>query len=265
MNTQVNEVTITFVEKFEAYVTDSKSMGELKARLEDARKILEPVIRAHRIPIEPKAENVKAWKAKREIFFPLVQELEWPREEQGEKMEKDNISATEIKRMDARIVAWLGVIKTCLELQILPTDKNADRLRKARVWTGLNGNGKVNPNWVDPKAKKPETAAPATAAPATAAPATAAPATAAPATTLKAVSVKATTPQKQTETIHPLTSNVSSSDAAISPREHFGILFDQMLKNETFRGEYVEVLACMLEVDKSTLTRCMVQARDTIK
>ena len=154
MNTQVNEVTITFVEKFEAYVTDSKSMGELKARLEDARKILEPVIRAHRIPIEPKAENVKAWKVKREIFLPLVQELEWPALDEDD-VQDEKLKALK-KKADARIVAWLGVIKTCLELQILPTDKNADRLRKARVWTGLNGNGKVNPNWVDPKAKKPE-------------------------------------------------------------------------------------------------------------
>ena len=238
MNPQANEVTITFVEKFEAYVTDSKSMSELKSRLEDARKVLEPVIRAHRIPIEPKAENVKAWKAKREIFFHLVQEMEWPRNEDGDRIEKDDISETEIKRMDARVVAWLGVIKTCLELQILPTDKNADRLRKARVWTTLSGNGKVNPNWVDPKASKPEPEASKPAPEAA---------------------------QKGSKTIHPLTSNVSSSDAPISAREHFGILFDQMLKNETFRGEYVEVLACMLEVDKATLTRCMVQARDTIK
>ena len=38
----------------------------------------------------------------------------------------------------------LGVIKTCCEYGIMPTTLNADRLRKAKTWTDLNG--KVIPN-----------------------------------------------------------------------------------------------------------------------
>ena len=146
----------------------------------------------------------------------------------------------------------LGVIKTCCEYGIMPTTLNADRLRKAKTWTDLNG--KIIPNGYGKVHTKSGAGQKATATP-----------TATPTTTGSKAASKAATPQKGNETIHPLHASVSSVDAPISAREHFGILFDQMLKNETFRGEYVEVLACMLEVDKATLTRCMVQARDTIK
>ena len=241
------------------------------ARLEDARKVLEPVIRAHRIPIEPKAANVKAWKAKREIFFPLVQEMEWPRNEDGDRIEKDDTSETEIKRMDARIVAWLGVIKTCLELQILPTDKNADRLRKARVWTTLSGNGKVNPNWIDPKAPKPEPEA-SKPEPEASKPEPEAskpePEASKPEPEAKTASnppSKGTAPQKGGETIHPLTSNISGgSETPISPREHCGILLDQLFRNEVFRGEFAPILAMCLDSNVATVTRCLVEARDAM-
>lgn len=260
MNTQDNNaVTVSFVDSFQSYAADSKRLGELKTRLEDTRKILEPVIRAHKIPIAPKAENNKAWKEKREIFYPLVKELEWPAID--EDVVQDELFKKHKRQAEARIVAWLGVIRTCLEYQILPTDKNADRLRKAKVWVGLNGNGKINPNRVDPA----PTTAPTTTAPATTAPTVTAPTANQTQTTTKAPSVSATTPQKAEDKVHPLTSNVSSTDAPLSAREHFKVLFNQLTKNETFREEYCGILALMLDVEKSTLTRCMVQAADEVK
>lgn len=260
MNVQANDVTLTFVESFEAYAADSKSMGELKARLEDARKVLEPVIKAHKIAID----DNKAWKEKRAIFFPLVKELEWPALDEDDYAPSDSA----IKQANARIAAWLGVIRTCLEYQILPTDKNADRLRKAKVWTGLNGNGKVNPNWVDPNAPKVEAKPVESASVQTdstpMAPVIQTQTKATEQTALKAVSVKPVTPQKASEPVHPLTSNVSSTDAPISAREHCGILLDQLFKNEAFRSEFAPILAMCLDSNVATVTRCLVEARDAM-
>lgn len=262
MNKQANEVTVSFVESFESYASDSKAIGELKNRLEDARKILEPVIKAHKIPVD----DNKAWKEKRVIFFPLVQTLELPIDDNGNKMDLDAISQTERKKMDARIAAWLGVIRTCLEYQILPTDKNADRLRKARLWTGLNGNGKVNPNWIDPKAPKIEAHViqETTSVPTVTASSVVTETKGEPKTPPKAPSVSAATPQKASEPVHPLTSNVSSPDAPLSAREHCGILLDQLFKNEAFRGEFAPILAMCLDSNVATVTRCLVEARDAM-
>lgn len=262
MNVQANDVTLSFVESFESYTIDSKAMGELKTRLEDARKILEPVIRAHKIAVD----DNKAWKEKRAIFYPLVKELEWPALDEDD-VQDEKLKALK-KKAEARIAAWLGVIRTCLEYQILPTDKNADRLRKAKVWTALNGNGKVNPNWVDPNAPKVE-AQPLESAPVQTDSAPIAPVmqtqTTAPAQTApKAVSVKPVTPQKTQEPVHPLTSNVSSSEEPISAREHCGILLDQLFKNEAFRGEFAPILAMCLDSNVATVTRCLVEARDAM-
>ena len=49
-----------------------------------------------------------------------------------------------IKMMIAEVKAkdpngLLGVLKTCFEYQIMPTQANADRLRKAEAWTNWNG------------------------------------------------------------------------------------------------------------------------------
>lgn len=263
MNKQANEVTLSFVESFESYASDSKAIGELKNRLEDARKILEPVIRAHKIPVD----DNKAWKEKRVIFFPLVQALELPIDDNGNKMDINAISQTERKKMDARVAAWLGVIRTCLEYQILPTDKNADRLRKAKIWTGLNGNGKMNPNWVDPKASKIE--APVIQETTSVQTVPALPVVTEtkgePKTPTKAPSVSAVTPQKTEGKTHPLVSNVSGdSEAPISPREHCGILLDQLFKNEAFRSEFAPILAMCLDSNVATVTRCLVEARDAM-
>lgn len=168
----------------------------------------------------------------------------------------------------------LGVIKTCCEYSIMPTTVNANRLRKKhKTWTDLNG--KSVPNTYEKKHKDKPTASTTPATPATPLnalalatmqPGAATPATPTPTPTpASKASTKPTTPQKSETPTHPLNSNVSSPDAPISAREHFGILFTQMLKNETFRGEYTEILAMMLDIDKATLTRCMVQARDEIK
>lgn len=164
-------------------------------------------------------------------------------------------------------VGLLGVIKTCCEYSIMPTTLNADRLRKAKTWTTLEG--KVIPNGYGKVHTKPGAGQKASAqldaskTVPTTAPTPAAPIQ--PQTPSKAPSVSATTPQKVNEPVHPLTSNVSSSDAPLTSREHFKVLFNQMLKNETFREEYASILALMLDVEKSTLTRCMVQAADEVK
>lgn len=163
-------------------------------------------------------------------------------------------------------VGLLGVIKTCCEYSIMPTTLNADRLRKAKTWTTLEG--KVIPNGYGKVHTKPGAGqkAPAQldASKTVPAPATTAPA-AQTQTTPKAPSAKPATAQKAEDKVHPLTSNVSSTDAPLSAREHFKVLFNQMLKNETFREEYTSILALMLDVEKATLTRCMVQAADEIK
>lgn len=261
------EVTIGFVESFESYVTDSKAMGELKTRLEDARRILEPVIRAHKI----QPDDNKAWKEKRAIFYPLVKEMEWPIID--EDVVQDERLKAEKRKAEARIAAWLGVIRTCLEYQILPTDKNADRLRKARMWTALSGNGKPNPNWVDPNTPKVEakplesanvqTVAAPINQPLT--PPTTEASKGAPQTPPKARSISPVTPQKTEGKVAPLHSNISGdSEAPISAREHCGILLDQLFKNEAFRSEFAPILAMCLDSNVATVTRCLVEARDAM-
>ena len=150
----------------------------------------------------------------------------------------------------------LGVIKTCCEYGIMPTTLNADRLRKAKTWTDLNG--KIIPNGYGKVHTKSGAGQKATA------PATTAPATTAPATTVSKDPTKPAATQKPQETIHPLTSNVSSSDEPISPREHCGILLDQLFKNEAFRGEFAPILAMCLDSNVATVTRCLVEARDAM-
>jgi hypothetical protein len=280
MSNETYNIEPSFMDSFEAYANDSKAVSELRTRLENARLVLEPVIRQHKIPV---GDN-KAWKEKRALFYPTVKELEWPQDDDAIPGEEDKVEA---KRAEARIAAWLGVIRTCLEYQILPTDKNADRLRKAKTWTGLNGNGKINPNWVDPKAPAAppivETPAPAmsmeeaekivdkqieamdkeeTKKATTSlnkvenalglATMTSDPAPAKPATPQKAAA-KGDVPRP----------NVSGdSEAPISPREHCMILLDQLFKNDAFKAEFAPILAVMLDSNVGIVTRCLVESRD---
>ncbi len=64
----------------------------------------------------------------------------------------------EVKAKDP--VGLIGVLKTCFEYQIMPTQANADRLRKAETWT--NWNGTIGRNRYKPVHAK-ETPAPAPA------------------------------------------------------------------------------------------------------
>ena len=162
----------------------------------------------------------------------------------------------------------LGVIKTCVEYGIMPTTLNADRLRKAKNWTDING--KIVPNTygkvhtkegAGQKAKPVELDASkiVTVAPA--------PTTTEdqPQTSPKVPSVKPVTPQKEETKVHPLTVNVSGdSEAPISAREHCGILLDQLFKNEAFRSEFAPILAMCLDSNVATVTRCLVEARDAM-
>lgn len=164
----------------------------------------------------------------------------------------------------------LGVIKTCCEYGIMPTTLNADRLRKAKTWTDLNG--KIIPNGygkvhtkegAGQKAKPLESASVQTdSAPSS----TTIPETiiVPPQTAPKVPSVKATTPQKTETPIHPISSNVSSSEEPISAREHCGILLDQLFKNDAFRSEFAPILAMCLDSNVATVTRCLVEARDAM-
>lgn len=177
----------------------------------------------------------------------------------------------------------LGVIKTCCEYGIMPTTLNADRLRKAKTWTDLNG--KVIPNGygkvhtkegagqkakpTTPPASKPvETATVQTVSAPLNALATMQPGAnvtiTQPQTPPKVPSVKPVTPQKADTPTHPLTSNVSSTDAPISAREHCTILLDQLFKNEAFRSEFAPILAMCLDSNVATVTRCLVEARDAM-
>lgn len=166
-------------------------------------------------------------------------------------------------------VGLLGVIKTCVEFGIMPTTLNADRLRKAKTWTTIDG--KIIPNGYNKvhtkegagqKAKPVELdASNIQTVPASPTQATV---IAQPQTPPKVPSVKPTTAQKTDDKVHPLTSNISSSDAPISPREHCVILLEQLFKNEAFRGEFAPILAMCLDNNVATVTRCLVEARDAM-
>jgi hypothetical protein len=164
----------------------------------------------------------------------------------------------------------LGVIKTCCEYSIMPTTLNADRLRKAKTWTDLNGKiipngyGKVHTKEGAGQKAKPVELDGLKTDSAPIAPIVQTQTTAPAQTPPKVPSVKPVATQKQPETIHPLTSNVSSSDAPISPREHCGILLDQLFKNEAFRSEFAPILAMCLDSNVATVTRCLVEARDAM-
>ena len=153
----------------------------------------------------------------------------------------------------------LGVLKTSFEYGILPTEQNADRLRKRETWVSWSGvvvpntYGKVHKNNI------PEQPTGATTTPTVPDSSTTQPQT-----PPKAVSVKATTPQKQETAPAPLRSNVSSSEAPISNTEHFATLWMQMSKNDTFKLEFIDMMCASLEVPRATLTNVMWQCAEQI-
>jgi len=183
-------------------------------------------------------------------------------------------------------VGLLGVVKTCIEYSIMPTTLNADRLRKAKTWVSVDG--KNIPNTYG-KVHTKEGAGKKASAPTVPANPVLSAADAEKivdkqleaidkAETKKASSSldkvgnaldlatmtpsKATAPQTGQGKGEIPRANVSNSDAPIHPIEHCSLLLDQLTKNEAFREIYAPILAIMLEVDKVTLTRCIVQARD---
>ena len=171
---------------------------------------------------------------------------------------KAAIVAAGVKDIDG----LLGVLKTSFEYSILPTEQNADRLRKRETW--VSWSGMVVPNTYGKVHKPKEETSSVQTDSTPIAPVIQTQTTAPAQTAPKAVSTKPVTAQKTETAIHPLTSNVSSSDAPISPREHCGILLDQLFKNEAFRSEFAPILAMCLDSNVATVTRCLVEARDAM-
>lgn len=161
----------------------------------------------------------------------------------------------------------LGVIKTCVDYGIMPTTLNADRLRKAKNWTDINGKIVANTynkvhtkEGAGQKAKSVELNASKTVDVAPVQETT----KTQPQTTPKVPSVKPTTPQKTETPTAPLHANVSSSDEPLSAREHFATLWMQIVKNETFKLEFIDMMAASLEVSRATLTNVMWQSAEQI-
>jgi hypothetical protein len=236
MNTQAKEIS-----PVEAFVTDCLAYSGNAVRIAALK--------------EEQAGLVSANGELRKKIVPFFKEHQGDKWSSLGKSIKAAIVAAGVKDVDG----LLGVLKTSFEYNILPTEQNADRLRKRESW--VSWSGVVVPNTYG-KVHKPkeETATTQTAPTSTIPEAT----KAQPQTTPKAVSVKPVTTQKTQEAIHPLTSNVSSSEESISPREHCGILLDQLFKNEAFRSEFAPILAMCLDSNVATVTRCLVEARDAM-
>jgi hypothetical protein len=202
------------VRGFVAYAESSETIERAQSIRFESRKIVADFVRAN---------HDKEWK---KIQKPI-------------KAAIDGIAIGLVKDK----VGLLGVVKTCIDYGIMPTTLNADRLRKAKTWTDLNG--KIIPNGYNKvHAEKPEATAPtATATMATMATATTAP-TATATTATPAAPAKPVAAQKDAVKGEVPRSNVSGdSEPPISPREHCGILLDQLFKNDAFRSEFAPILA----------------------
>ena len=259
MEKQASKVDLgTTIRGFVAYAESSETIERAQSVRFESRKIVADFVRAN---------HDKQWKT---IQKPI-------------KAAIDGIAVGIVKDK----AGLLGVVKTCIEYGIMPTTLNADRLRKAKTWVSVDGKnvantyGKVHTK--EGAGKKPS-----------------APTVPAlnpvlsvddaekivdkqleaidKAETKKAAAAldemenvldlatmttsKATTTQKGTAKGEVPRANVNNSDAPIPAREHCSILLDQLFKNESFRSEYAPILSLMLDVEKATLTRCLVQARD---
>lgn len=196
-------------------------------------------------------------------FFKANQDKKWSELSKG-------IKAAIVKAGVKDVAGLLGVLRTSFEYKVLPTQQNADRFRKLETWVGWNG--MVIPNTYG-KVHTKEGAGKKASAPTVPASLTITAQTTdkavdkfvnatTPSTPTPTPAVKAATPQKDTSKGEIPRANVSNSDAPIHPIEHCSLLLDQLTKNEAFREIYAPILALMLDVEKSTLTRCIVQARD---
>jgi len=232
----LNAVVLGFV----AYGTAEETIERLQARKTENRKIIADFVRANK-------------------------DADWKK---LQKPIKAAVEALSIGLVSDK-VGLLGTIKTCIEYGIMPTTLNADRLRKAKTWTTLDG--KIVPNGYEKKhAPKVEAATPSVE-------------TTTPATKLEAfqkavdslippepitdkliaASTKPVVTQKAAPKGDIPRPNVSGdSEAPISAREHCAILLDQLFKNESFRSEFAPILATMLDSNVGIVTRCLVESRD---
>jgi hypothetical protein len=240
MNKQVKEIS-----PVEAFVTDCLAYSGNSIRIASLK--------------EEQAGLVSANGELRKKIVPFFKEHKDEKWSSLGKSIKAAIIAAGVKDVDG----LLGVLKTSFEKQVMPTQQNADRFRKLETW--VSWSGMVVPNTYGKVHKPKEESATVQTDSAPIAPIVQTQATAPVQTPSKAPSAKATTPQKGSENIHPLTSNVSGgSETPISPREHCGILLDQLFKNEVFRREFAPILAMCLDSNVATVTRCLVEARDAM-
>jgi len=228
------------VRGFVAYAESSETIERAQSIRVESRKIVAEFIRAN-------------------------QGKEWKKTQKPIKAAIDGIAVGIVKDK----AGMLGVVKTCIEYGIMPTTLNADRLRKAKTWTTLEG--KIIPNGYNKvHAPKPETTtATATAtAPAsvettptpTPTPTPTQPTTPEPPIVASAKPVVTQKAQVKGDIPRP---NVSGdSEAPISAREHCTILLDQLFKNDAFKAEFAPILAVMLDSNVGIVTRCLVEARD---
>ena len=197
-------------------------------------------------------------------FIRTNQGKEWKKIQKPIKAAIDGIAVGIVRDK----VGMLGVVKTCIAYGIMPTTLNADRLRKAKIWTDLNG--KIIPNGYNKvHAEKPETTTPTAPTPPTkleafqkAVDSLIPPIVQEPPIAAPAKPVAAQKAQVKGEVARP---NVSGDgEPPISPREHCAILLDQLFKNDAFRGEFAPILAMCLDSNVATVTRCLVEARDAM-
>jgi nitrogen fixation protein FixH len=166
---------------------------------------------------------------------------------------KNAIIEAEIKDVDG----LLGVLRTSFEYKILPTQANADRLRKAEKW--VNWLGIVVPNTykavqtkpVEAEATKPDMTktieAVKTAIQTASAP-----------STETASAVKAT--EKKGEIDRP---NVSASSDSLTTSEHWDTLYAQFMKHG-MTAFYIKALAGALNTDESALFKTMTAVHNDI-
>jgi hypothetical protein len=252
MNAQVKELS-----PVEAFITDCLAYSSNAVRIAALK--------------EEQAGLVSANSELRKTIVPFFKEH---KDDKWSKLGKDikaAIVAAGVKDVDG----LLGVLKTSFEYKILPTEQNADRLRKRETWVSWSGT--VVPNTYG-KVHVPKTEATAAAAAPTPTPTP----TPTPATKLEAFQkavdslippettqdkpiaapAKPTTPQKAVPKGEITRPNISSTDEPLSAREHCTILLDQLFKNDAFKAEFAPILATMLDSNVGIVTRCLVEARN---
>lgn len=201
----INAEMTALVESAMAFVTASAILDEAKKTAELARETMVPILRAH-VKDDWKVIS-KAIKAAMTCMGVLN---------------------------EAQKTAWLGVFKTCFEYKILPTDSNADRLRKRETWINWNGSkipntyGKVHAPKVEPvKAEAPKVE-----------------------------------PVKPAPTVKggPSVSKPVISEDAMTPFDVWATYFDRFIEHGV-TTHYIQTLAGLLGTDSKELALAMVTAK----